>query len=334
MKLVIHPAVEADRLIAVATAAPGAEWVNAATPDEALAAMPGADGFLGKITPAMLERADRSRWVQTFTASLEHYMFPACRPPLHHDQHAGALRRRDRRPGDGLRPLLRPEPAHVRPPPGRAPLRAGRRRVGPGEQRLGAGDGQRDGPGTIFLPDATMGIVGLGAIGAEIARRALAFGMTVVAVDRFPERTRPPEGVESVEGMDALPDLLAASDFVVIAAPHTPETAGLFDASTISQMKPSGYLINIGRGAIVVLDDLVAALDGAQIAGAALDVFEVEPLPADHPLWDFPNVILTPHTAGYSPAIARRHLETLVENVGRFARGEPLLNVVDKTLWF
>jgi phosphoglycerate dehydrogenase-like enzyme len=99
-------------------------------------------------------------------------------------------------------------------------------------------------------------------------------------------------------------------------------------------MKRSAYLINIGRGAIVILDDLVEALRTGVIAGAALDVYEVEPLPKDHPLWDFPNAILTPHTAGYSPAIARRHRETLVENVGRFARGEPLLNVVDKALWF
>ena len=152
--------------------------------------------------------------------------------------------------------------------------------------------------------------------------------------DRFPDRTRPPEGVESVAGLDGLADLLGWSDFVVIAAPHTPETAGLFDAATIAMMKPTGYLINIGRGAIVVLDDLVAALQSQSIAGAALDVYEVEPLPPDHPLWAFPNAILTPHTAGYSPVIARRHRETLVENVGRFARGESLLNVVEKALWF
>ena len=116
--------------------------------------------------------------------------------------------------------------------------------------------------------------------------------------DRFPERTRPPEGVDLVEGMDGLPDLLATCDFVVIAAPHTPETAGLFGSPTLARMRPSAYLINIGRGAIVVLDDLVAALRPAAIAGAALDVFEVEPLPLDHPLWAFPNVILTPHTGG------------------------------------
>ena len=118
-------------------------------------------------------------------------------------------------------------------------------------------------------------------------------------------------------GIDRLPELLAWSDFAVIAAPQTPETTGLFHAGTLAHLRPSSYLINIGRGAIVVLDDLVSALRD-RLAGAALDVFEIEPLPSDHPLWDFPNVILTPHTAGYSPVIAERHLATLVENVGRF----------------
>jgi phosphoglycerate dehydrogenase-like enzyme len=137
-----------------------------------------------------------------------------------------------------------------------------------------------------------------------------------------------------VAGPDGLPELLAQSDFAVIAAPHTPETARLFDARLLVHLRPTSYLINIGRGAILVLDDLVAALRAGRLAGAALDVYEVEPLPAGHPLWDFPNVILTPHTAGYSPAIAGRHLATLVENVGRFARGEDLLNIVNKYLWF
>ena len=158
--------------------------------------------------------------------------------------------------------------------------------------------------------------------------------MKVRGVDRFPDRAIAPEGVQSVEGVDRLPDMLAFSDFAVIAAPHTPETAGLFDAATLAHLRPGSYLINIGRGAIVVLDDLVAALKAGKLAGAALDVYELEPLPADHPLWDFPNVILTPHTAGYSPVIAERHLAVLIENVGRFARGEPLVNVVHKALWF
>jgi phosphoglycerate dehydrogenase-like enzyme len=335
MKFVIHPAVEADRLATLRHAVPGAEWVNAATADQALAAMPGAHALLGKITPAMLDRADDLRWVQTFTASLEHYMFPAL---IDHpctmtnmrglfgdviaDQVMGYVLCLAR----NLHTYVRRQVEHRYEPAGGE---SGRVSLAAGPGTVNAMD-----RATIFLPDATMGIVGIGAIGAEIARRAIAFGMSVRAVDRFPDRTRPPEEVDSVDGMDSLPDLLAGSDFVVIAAPHTPETVGLFNAPTLAHMKPSAYLINIGRGAIVVLDDLVAALRARTIAGAALDVFEVEPLPADHPLWDLPNVILTPHTAGYSPVIARRHLETLVENVGRFARGEPLLNVVDKALWF
>jgi phosphoglycerate dehydrogenase-like enzyme len=99
-------------------------------------------------------------------------------------------------------------------------------------------------------------------------------------------------------------------------------------------MKREAVLINIGRGAIVNLDDLVAALAAGEIAGAALDVFEIEPLPADHPLWTFDNVIITPHVAGQSPRVAARHLAVLVENIGRFVRGEALQNVADKRRWF
>ena len=187
---------------------------------------------------------------------------------------------------------------------------------------------------TIYLPQATMGIIGMGAIGCDIARRRWLLGCRCVAWTGFPNARGHRTAFNPSMGIDRLPELLAWSDFAVIAAPQTPETTGLFHAGTLAHLRPSSYLINIGRGAIVVLDDLVAALRAGRLAGAALDVFEIEPLPSDHPLWDFPNVILTPHTAGYSPVIAERHLATLVENVGRFSRGEPLLNVVHKALWF
>jgi phosphoglycerate dehydrogenase-like enzyme len=108
----------------------------------------------------------------------------------------------------------------------------------------------------------------------------------------------------------------------------------MFRREQFQAMRASGVLINIGRGAIVNLDDLVAALAAGEIAGAGLDVFEVEPLPNEHPLWKFPNVILTPHVAGQSPRIAARHLGVVVENLRRFAAGEPLLNVVEKSRWF
>ena len=115
---------------------------------------------------------------------------------------------------------------------------------------------------------------------------------------------------------------------------HAGDGEALPPATQFRQMKPTAYLINIGRGAIVDLADLTEALRANEIAGAALDVFEIEPLPADHPLWSCPNVILTPHVAGYSPRIAERHLGVLLENIRRFVRDEPLLNVVDKAAWF
>jgi phosphoglycerate dehydrogenase-like enzyme len=182
------------------------------------------------------------------------------------------------------------------------------------------------------LADETVGVVGLGAIGFEVARRARAFGMRVVAVD--PRRSECPPEVEWLRTPDRMVDLLAEGDYVVIAAPHTPATARMFGRAQFRQMKRSAYLINVGRGAIVDLQDLTGALSAGELAGAALDVFEVEPLPADHPLWAFPNVILTPHVAGYSPRIADRHLAVLEDNLRRFAAGKPLVNVVDKRAWY
>ena len=348
MKLVIHPAVDPDRFRALQAAAPGAEWVNAADAAEAEAAMPGADALMGKITPAMLARADRLRWVQSFTASLEHYMFPEL------ESHPCVLTNVRGLFGDviadqvmgyvlcfarNLHRYIRQQVEHRYEPAGGESARVSNV-TGPG--LMNAMD-----RATIYLPDATMGIIGMGGIGCEIARRARAFGMAVRGVDRFPERVPPilkdaaaqvPNGgrgsLQNVVGTDKLPELLAWSDFAVIAAPQTPETTGWFNSGILAHLRPSSYLINIGRGAIVILDDLVAALRAGRLAGAALDVYEVEPLPADHPLWDFPNVILTPHAVGHSPVLDARHLATLVENVGRFVRGEPLLNVVDKSLWF
>jgi len=153
-----------------------------------------------------------------------------------------------------------------------------------------------------------------------------------VAVD--PMTKTPPQGVSAIWPPDRLEQLLAESDFVVIAAPHTPETEQLFRRRQLQAMKRNAYLINIGRGAIVNLDDLVAALRAGEIAGAGLDVFEIEPLPPDHPLWTMENVIITPHVAGQSRRVPPRHLQLVVDNDGRFVRGEELLNQVDKSRWF
>jgi phosphoglycerate dehydrogenase-like enzyme len=181
------------------------------------------------------------------------------------------------------------------------------------------------------LADGTLGIVGAGQIGGEIARRAHSLGMTVAAVD--PVVTSVP-GACDVWPPSRLPALLDVSDFVVIAAPHTPETQKLFRRRQFEQMKRTAYLINVGRGVIVDLTDLTAALREGLIAGAGLDVFEIEPLPADHPLWLMPNVIITPHVAGASPRIAERHTQVLLENIRLFVAGRPPSTLVDKRRWY
>jgi phosphoglycerate dehydrogenase-like enzyme len=333
MKLVIHPSVEAARLEKIVAAAGPMQVVNAATEAEAVAAMPDADAVFGKVTPAMLAAAGRLRWVQTATASLEHYVFPAlvAHPctltnmrGLFSDNIADQVMGYVICFARNLHLYVRNQMAAKWAPVGGEAERVG---FATGPAHVTAIDRAHK-----HLADLTLGVVGLGAIGAEIARRALAFSMRVVAVD--PVREAAPEGVAELWRPERLPELLGQSDFVVIAAPHTPRTEKLFRRPQFRQMKRDGYLINIGRGAIVDLANLVAALEAKEIAGAALDVFEQEPLPADHPLWRFENVILTPHVAGYSPRIAERHLALLLDNVRRFVAGEPLRNVVNKAEWF
>jgi phosphoglycerate dehydrogenase-like enzyme len=186
--------------------------------------------------------------------------------------------------------------------------------------------------GVVHLPGATALIVGVGGIGAETARLMDAFGMHVMGVD--PRRRDAPPGVRKLDGPDALDDLLPLADFVVLTVPHTPATEGFMHRARFKRMKRTGYFINIGRGMTTRLDDLVAALRAGEIAGAGLDVFEQEPLPADHPLWTMPNVLITPHTAGRGPHLDERRFEVLLDNARRFLAGQPLRNVVDKASWF
>ena len=186
--------------------------------------------------------------------------------------------------------------------------------------------------GVVHLPESTALIVGVGGIGAETARLLTAFGVTVLATDA--RRAAPPPGISELHQPDALNSLLPRADFVILTVPHTPATEGLFHRARFQRMKRSAFFINIGRGMTTRLDDLVDALRAGEIAGAALDVFEQEPLPADHPLWSLPNVLLTPHMAGYGPYLNDRRLQIIVDNVRAFAAGKPLRNVVDKANWF
>jgi phosphoglycerate dehydrogenase-like enzyme len=186
--------------------------------------------------------------------------------------------------------------------------------------------------GVIHLPEATALIVGVGGIGAETARLAATFGIRVLAVDA--RRRAAPPGVAELHGADALDSLLPRADFVILTVPHTPATEGFMNRARFQRMKRTAFFINIGRGMTTRLDDLVAALKAGEIAGAGLDVFEQEPLPATHPLWTMPGVLITPHTAGYGPYLDDRRYEILRDNCQRFLAGQPLRNVVDKTSWF
>lgn len=179
------------------------------------------------------------------------------------------------------------------------------------------------------LDGCRLGIVGLGGIGAEVANLAARFGLRVSAVRRRANLALP-DGVHDVLPPERLSELLAASDIVVLAVPVTPRTDRLIGREEFEVMKPGAFLVNVGRGGLVDEPALIESLRSGRLGGAALDVFATEPLPVDSPLWDFPNVIITPHTSGamedyWTPLIA-----LFSENLRRFERGEPLLNLVDK----
>lgn len=178
------------------------------------------------------------------------------------------------------------------------------------------------------LPGKTMLLVGVGAIGERTAALAGALGMRVEGIRRNPER--PAAGVAAVYGPDRLRERLAAADAVVLTVPLSAETRGMIGEAELAAMKPGAYLINIGRGGTVDEPALIRALEAGRLGGAALDVFASEPLPADSPLWALENVILTAHYAGATPHYNQRALAIFLDNLGRFQRGEPLRNVVDK----
>ena len=185
---------------------------------------------------------------------------------------------------------------------------------------------------SIHLPEATALIIGAGGIGGATARHCKHFGMRVIGID--PRCPVPPEGVDELYPPEALDEHLGRADFVIVTVPQTPRTEGLMHLERLRRMKPEAVLINTGRGITVKLDDLNTALREGIIGGAGLDVFEQEPLPPDHPLWTAPNFLMTPHCADMGPYLEERRVELLIENCRRLARGEELINVVDKANWF
>jgi D-2-hydroxyacid dehydrogenase (NADP+) len=192
-----------------------------------------------------------------------------------------------------------------------------------------AGDEIETGGRVRTLQGRRMGIVGLGAIGTEVAQLAAAFGMSVWATRRR-VTAQAPACVERVLAPEALQELLAACDVVVLAAALTPDTHQIIDAAAIAAMKPGALLVNIGRGRLLVEDAVADALRDGRLGGAALDVFVTEPLPPESDWWDLPNVIVTPHVSGAMEDYWTPVVQLFAENLRRFERGGPLVNVVDK----
>jgi phosphoglycerate dehydrogenase-like enzyme len=195
-------------------------------------------------------------------------------------------------------------------------------------------DSQEAGRWDLFdvemIEGRTLGIVGYGDIGRASARRAHALGMKILALRRRPELSDSDGLIERAYGPASLHEMLAASDYVLSAAPLTPETRGMIGTAALAAMKPGGVLINVGRGPVVDEAALVEALEGNRIGGAALDVFEQEPLAEGHPFYGFKNVLLSPHCADHVADWRERSMEVFLDNFARFHAGEPLRNIVDK----
>ena len=296
---------------------PEVEWATPGTQEELLREIRDADAIYGPPNEEAFAAAERLRWIANPSVGFDYVMHrtdlvesdvvitPARAPG--HDPHADAL-------GDhvfGMVLML----AH-RWPELLANQRAHHWSAGEYNNRF------------VELSGRTMVILAVGAIGAACARRAKGFGMRVIGVDK---RTDPvPEGVDDLWGPERLDEALALSDWFVIAAPRTRETMGMIDRRRLGLMKDGAWVIAISRGGILDEDALLDGLRSGRIAGAGLDVFATEPLPADSPLWDQENVIISPHTGHVTPEMPKGHREVFKENLRRFIAGEPFLYVGDK----
>jgi phosphoglycerate dehydrogenase-like enzyme len=185
-----------------------------------------------------------------------------------------------------------------------------------------------------MITGKTLGIVGYGEIGRATAVRAKALGLNIHAIRRRPELSGSDPVVDRSFAIADRAEMLAGCDYVLLAAPLTEETRGLVGPAELAAMKPSAVLINLGRGPVVDEAALIAALSSGQIRGAALDVFDVEPLPAGHPFWTMENVLISPHCADHTATWTDEAIQFFVDNCHRFLKGEPLENLVNKKLGY
>lgn len=310
MKVLINDRLDDHHLRQIQSSVEDIDLIIPDSSDDTLDVMPEIDIIFGGMSRDMFKRAERLKWVQTWGAGVDGMMYAEFAHSeviltsakgtvgVHLSEHAMALLLGLTR---GIARAIRTTDWNER-----MPIRHA----------------------SWELIDKTMGIVGLGGTGCDVAIRAHAFGMKVIAVD--PEDVDVPDCVETCWKMDRFYDLLSASDIVVVCCPLTEETRGIFDRMAFEKMQNHALLINVTRGKIMDEASLVEALETGQIAGAGLDVTPQEPLPSDHPLWNMPNVIITPHTAGGSPNRQDRIVNLFCENLRRFLNGEDMLSVIDK----
>jgi phosphoglycerate dehydrogenase-like enzyme len=304
------PAGEVDRLRQAFT---HLVIVNAPSREARLRELPDADvAFLSQLTPDEFAVASRLRWIQSPAAGVASLLFPELRDS------AVALTNARGIHGDAMAEhvigvtIVLFRQIHL----------ALRRQI----EREWAKESL---PRFRMLRGRTMGIVGLGAIGTAVAERAAALGADVIAVRRTVTAPRP-ACVSAVYPPDGLDAVLGRADVLVLTAPLTGETRGLFGSEQIRRMKPDAILVNVARGKLVRENELAGELARGTIAGAALDVFEHEPLPASSPLWDLPNVVITPHTSAFRDDYWALAVDLFAANLRRFERGDSLTNLVDK----
>ncbi len=310
------PEVSEGDLAKIQAAAPGSTVKVAPRVGDAIAMADDVEVILGFLPEALFQAAPRLRWVHAIASGVDMFLYPAMRDSdVVLTGEKGLVGGHLADTGFGLLLALTRQIATA--------------------IRLGSSSWQEREAmrrKEIELEGLTMGIVGFGGTGRAMARRAVAFGMRVLALDEQPVPAS--DGVDAVWGRERLAELLAASDVVAICCPLTAETRQMFNAAAFADLKPGALLVNVTRGEIIDGEALVQALQDGRCGGAALDVAPVEPLPADHPLWTFENVVMTPHTAGASQLRATRNLDRFCENLRRVQRGEPLLGVVDKQLGY
>jgi phosphoglycerate dehydrogenase-like enzyme len=311
------PSITDGQLDDIRNAAPEGSSVRVApTMREAIEIVGDAEVILGFIPKPLFDAAPKLRWVHCIASGMDAFLYPEMQAsPVVLTGEKGLVGGHLADTGFGLLLALTRQIATAI-------------RLGP------AGWHARESMrmSEIELEGLTMGVVGFGGTGRAMARRAVAFGMHVIACDAL--AVAPSDGVAEVWTMERLDDLLGRSDVVAIGAPLTEDTRYLFDDARFAAMKRGALLVNVTRGEIVDGDSLVRALREGHLGGAALDVAPIEPLPADHPLWTFDNVVMTPHTAGASQLRGPRNIGRFCDNLRLARAGKPLIGVVDKSLGY